>query len=144
MDSIIGNLKLSCILVYLDDINVFSRTFNKHLKHLEKVFIRLEDANLKIKPSKCSFFKEQIEYLGYTVSKEGLKPQPCKVEAVKKMSIPKNRKNIQVFIGMMGYYRRFIENFSKIGLPLFQLLEKDTPFIWTNSCQNSFDALNQN
>ena len=57
------------------------------------------------------------------------------------MSIPKNTKDIQVFLGMMGYYRRFIENFSKIGLPLFQLLKKETPFIWTNSCQNSFDTL---
>ena len=136
-----NNLKLSCVLVYLDDINVFSRTLNKHLQHLEKVFKRLEDANLKIKPSKCSFFKEQIEYLGYIVSKEGLKPQPWKVEAVKKMSIPKNKKDIQVFLGMMGYYRRFIENFSKIGLPLFQLLKKDTPFIWTKNCQNCFNTL---
>ena len=102
MDFILSNLKLSCVLVYLDDINVFSRTFNEHLQHLEKVFKRLKDANLKIKPSKCSFFKEQIEYLGHIVSKEGLKPQPCKVEAVKKMPISKNKKDIQVFLGMMG------------------------------------------
>ena len=77
---------MSCVLVYLDDINVFSRTFDGHVLHLEEVFKRLAKANLKLKPKKCVFFKEQIKYLGYVVDKEGLCPQNSKLEAVQKMA----------------------------------------------------------
>ena len=74
MDTILGDLKISCVLVYLDDINVFSRTFNEHVAHLEEVFKRLAKANLKLKTNKYVFSKEQIEYLGYVVDKDGLHP----------------------------------------------------------------------
>ena len=124
MDSILGDLKLSCDLVYLDDINVFSKTFTDHLQHLEEVFKRLLAINLKIKPSKCSFFKSQLEYLGFVVDPHGLRPQPAKVDGINKMAAPSNKKDVQVFLGMVGYYRRFIPNFSKHTEPIFWILKR--------------------
>ena len=79
MDVILDNLKLSCVLVYLDDINVFSYTFTNHLQHLEEVFCQLLKANLKLKPHKCQFFKEQLDYLGFVVNKDGLRLQMDRV-----------------------------------------------------------------
>ena len=79
MDNLLGDLKMSCVLVYLDDITVFSRTFTEHLGHLRAVFDRLQDAGLKLKPSKCSFFREEMEFLGHKVTKEGISPLPTKL-----------------------------------------------------------------
>lgn len=140
MDTVIGDLKLLCVLVYLDDINVFSRTFDEHLLHLEAVFCRLISANLKLKPRKCNFFKEHLEFLGYKISKEGLSPVPAKVEAIEKMQTPANKRDVQVFLGMIGYYRRFIPGFASIGDPLFHLLKGEVPFNWSSSCQEAFDT----
>ena len=141
MDSVLADLKFSCVLIYLDNINVFSKTFNEHLLHLEQVFIRLAQNNLKLKPKKCHFFKDRIDYLGFIVSKDGLLPQPDKISAIEHMSTPANKRDIQVFLGMVGYYRRFISDFSKIAQPLFHLLKHEVPFIWSNDCKVSFDLL---
>ena len=104
MDIVLGDLKLSCALVYLDDINVFSRTFTTHLADLESVFKRLLHTNLKIKPRKCHFFKEQLEYLGFVVSSKGILPQEDKITAITKMPYPNNKRDVQVFLGMVNYY----------------------------------------
>ena len=82
-----------------------------------------------------------MEYLGHIVSKGGIKPQLSKINAIVKMTPPKNRKDIQIFLGMVGYYCRFIKNFSGTALPLFHLLKKESIFIWNEACQESFDAL---
>ena len=141
MDSVLADLKFSCVLIYLDNINVFSKTFNEHLEHLEQVFIRLAQNNLKLKPKKCHFFKDRIDYLGFIVSKDGLLPQPDKILAIEHMSTPANKRDIQVFLGMVGYYRRFISDFSKIAQPLFHLLKHEVPFIWSNDCKVLFNLL---
>lgn len=141
MDAVMGDLKLTSVLVYLDDINVFSRTFHEHLRHLEEVFQRLLKANLKLKPRKCNFFKEHLEFLGFVISKDGLRPVPAKVEAISHMQVPANKRDIQVFLGMIGYYRRFIPNFAQLGDPLFNLLRTDVDFFWSTACQKAFDAL---
>ena len=94
MDYILSDLKLSCVLVYLDNINVFSHTFNKHLRHLEEVFSRLVKNNMKLKPSKCHFFKSQVDYLGFIIDQNGLCPQSPKIEAINKMSTPANKRDI--------------------------------------------------
>ena len=104
MDNLLGDLKLSCVLVYLDDITVFSKTFSDHLEHLKQVFLRLRTAGLKLKPSKCSFFQENMEFLGHKVSREGIHPLPNKIEAIKNMAVPSSLRDIQVFLGMAGYY----------------------------------------
>ena len=123
MDHVFADLKFSCVLVYLDDINLFSQTFTNHLSHLEEVFERLIAANLKLKPKKCTFFKEQIDYLGFIVNKKGLQPQPSKIESIVKMQRPSNKRDIQVFLGMIGYYRQFLPLFSVTAQPLFNLLK---------------------
>ena len=90
MDSILHDLKLSCVLVYLDDITVFSATFTDHLAHLKEVFIKIQEAGLKLKPSKCAFFKERLEFLGHEVTQTGICPMTKKVEAINKMLPPTN------------------------------------------------------
>ena len=119
MDTILSDLKYSCVLIYLDDINVFSRTFNEQLEHLEQVFIWLAKNNLKLKPKKCHFFKDQIDYLGFIFSKDELAPQQDKVDTIEHMTSPQSKCDIQVFIGMVGYYWQFIVDFSKTAQPLF-------------------------
>ena len=88
MDSVLRDLTLSCVLVYLDNITVFSSTFANHLNHLCSVFQRLRETGLKLKPSKCSFFKEQLEFLGHKVTKNGIKPMNTKINAIDKMAPP--------------------------------------------------------
>ena len=122
MDSIMSDLKLSCVLVYLDDINVFSKTFSDHMSHLRAVFTRLRKAGLKLKPSNCQFFKNSLEFLGFVVTSKGVKPVPAKVEAIEKMKTPENLRDIQCFLGMLGYYRRFVFEFATLAEPLTYLL----------------------
>lgn len=88
IDNTLLDLKLTYVLIYLDDINIFSKTFDKHFCHLKEVFKCLLNANLKLKPKKCYFFKYKIEFLGFKVIQEGLGPMPHKIEAVEKMSLP--------------------------------------------------------
>ena len=109
--------------------------------YLEEVFKRLAIANLKIKPSKCQFFKEQLNYLGFVVDKNILKPQMSKVEALYKLAIPKSQLDIQLFLGTVNYYKRFIPKFSAIAEPLFHLLRGENKFVWTADCQTSFKTL---
>ena len=97
--------------------------------------------NLKIKPSKFSFFKSHLEYLGFVVDPHGLRPQPAKVDGINKMAAPSNKKDIQVFLGMMGYYCQFIPNFSKHAEPIFRLLKKEAEFAWTEQCKIAFEYL---
>ena len=140
MDSILRDLKLSCVLVYLDDITVFSSTFTAHLEHLRAVFEKIRAAGLKLKPSKCSFFKDRLEFLGHEVSRTGIKPMMNKVEAIDKMLPPTSLRDVQVFLGMMGYYRQFIPDFARLSEPLVQLL-RGVPFDWGPEQQASFESL---
>ena len=143
MDNILGDLKMSCVLVYLDDITVFSRTFHEHLTHLRLVFDRLRNAGLKLKPAKCSFFQSEMEFLGHRVSRDGIAPLPGKVDAIRQMSTPASLRDIQVFIGMVGYYRQFVPHFAELAEPLVRLLTKDTPFVWGEEQESAFRALTE-
>lgn len=131
MDTILGDLKLSCVLVYLDNINVFSKTFSEHLEHLEEVFRRLAAAKPKIKPRKCQFFKEQLEYLIYVVDSTGLRPQQSKVKDLTKMKTPESKRDVQVFLEIVGCYCQFVPQFAAIGKPLFHLLKVGVQFNWS-------------
>ena len=125
MDNTFRTLKNTCVLVYLDDINVYSKSFDSHLKDLRKVFTRLGEIGSKLKPKKCSFFKKELEYLGHIVSKDGVKPLPAKLEAIQKMLPPTNVTKLQSFLGLIGYYRRFIPSFANSAQALLNLLKKD-------------------
>ena len=128
---------------YLDDILIFSPDNKTHLEHLEVVFQRLREADLKLKASKCNFFKKHIQYLGHLVSGEGIEPLPEKLEAVRKMPPPTTPKEIRQFLGLVGYYRKFVPKFADIARPLTNLTKLDVPYEWTNKCQEAFEFLKQ-
>ena len=128
---------------YLDDILIFSPDNKTHLEHLEVVFQRLREADLKLKASKCNFFKKHIQYLGHLVSGEGIEPLPEKLEAVRKMPPPTTPKEIRQFLGLVGYYRKFVPKFADIARPLTNLTKLDVPYEWTNRCQEAFEFLKQ-
>lgn len=141
MDLILADLQWTTCLVYLDDIIVFGRTFHEHLTRLDGVLEKLRQANLKVKPSKCNLFSTQVHYLGHVISSEGVMPDPAKVEAVREWPIPANQTEVQSFIGLASYYRRFVRGFADTARPLHQLAEKGRRFRWTEECQVAFDRL---
>ena len=143
MDLVLSGLQWSQCRVYLDDIIVLGRTFNEHLGNLQAVLQRLRQAGLKLKPSKCAFFKHEVKYLGHVISTSGVAPDPSKIEKVANWPVPISMKAVQQFVGLASYYRRFIENFAQIAKPLHRLTERNSKFVWTKKCQNSFEELRQ-
>ena len=128
---------------YLDDILIFSPDNKTHLEHLELVFQRLREADLKLKASKCNFFKKHIQYLGHLVSGEGIEPLPEKLEAVRKMPPPTTPKEVRQYLGLVGYYRKFVPKFADIARPLTNLTKLDIPYEWTTRCQEAFEFLKE-
>jgi len=123
MEKFMGEMNLRECLIFIDDILIFSKTFEEHLTRLEAVFGRLEQHNLKLKPSKCEFFNTSVVYLGHVVSHDGISTDPEKTAAIKNWQPPKNVKDLRQFLGFAGYYRRFVEGFSSLAQPLNALLE---------------------
>lgn len=111
------------------------------MNKLTKLLGRLKTAGLTLQPDKCFFLRQEITYLGHLITEVGVKPDPRKTEAVAKFPTPRNRKNIKQLLGLVGYYRRFIQNFAKLSKPLTNLLKKDTPFFWGDLQQTTFETL---
>ena len=128
-------------MTYLDDIIIFSKNELEHLEHLEEVFHQLRKAGLKMKHSKCDFFKSEIHYLGRLISADGISPLPDKLDSIKNMPAPKDAKEIKQFLGLAGYYRKFVPRFADISRPLTALMKKELKFVWTTECQKSFELL---
>ena len=128
---------------YLDDIIIYSRSEKEHLEHLEEIFIRLKAAGLKLKLEKCCFFKRHIQYLGHLISADSIQPLPEKLESIAKMPAPKNPKEVKQFLGLVGYYRKFVPRFADISWVLTQLTKKDVEFKWTPECENCFQILKE-
>ncbi|KMQ92398.1 enzymatic polyprotein endonuclease reverse [Lasius niger] len=141
MDNVLTGLQGNELFVYLDDIVVYARSLEEHKIKIENLMQRLRKANLQLQPEKCQFLRNEVVYLGHVIGSDGVKPDPNKIHAMKNFPIPKNPKNIKQFLGLTGYYRRFIKNFSKIAKPLTDLLKKDKPFIWTPLQENAFATL---
>ena len=129
------------VTAYIDDILVLSSTLEEHLEHLQRVVDRLLEVNLKLKPSKCKFVREEVEYLGHVITAGGLKTNPRLTDAVQKFPRPENLQELRRFIGMSSYYRRFIPNFAKIAQPLHHLTTKGTPFNWAADQDAAFMSL---
>lgn len=128
-------------VLYLDDIIVYSKHFEEHLRNLSLVFDRLENANLKLKAKKCSFFKQEVTFLGHIVSREGVKTDPSKTRAVMDWKIPQSVTELRSFLGLVSYYRRFIKDFAKIAKCFHGLTSKNTPWNWTAECDEAFNHL---
>ena len=139
-----GVLKdLPFAMAYLDDIIIYSSTPEEHLEHIRTVFKKLCDAKLSMKLSKCHFFAKEIQYLGHILSTEGIKPVPAKTEAIRAMHPPVNPKQVRAFLGLVGYYRKFIKNFAKIAKPLTMLTRMDIKFEWKETHQYAFMKLKE-
>ena len=122
MNKVLKGLKLA--MKYLDDIIIFSQNELQHLEHLEIVFSHLREAGLKMKRSKCDFFKSEIHYLGHLISPEGISPLPNKLDSIKHMLVLNSAKEIKQFLGLTGYYRKFVPRFADISRPLTTLTEE--------------------
>ena len=125
---------------YLDDILVFSPDMESHLEHLRLLFERLRSTDLKLKEVKCNFLKKNIQYLGHIVSGEGITPLPEKLDSIQKM-LPSKTPKVKQFLGLIGYYRKFVPRFSDLARPLNALTRKNMEFEWTPICQESFNLL---
>ncbi|XP_027155340.1 uncharacterized protein LOC113755857, partial [Coffea eugenioides] len=129
------------VVIFIDDILIYSKTREEHVKHLEMVLQILREHKWYAKFSKCEFWLEEISFLGHKVSKDGIAVDPAKVEAVTMWKQPETPTEVRSFLGLAGYYRRFIKDFSKIAGPMAELTKKGNKFIWTPKCESSFQEL---
>ena len=149
MENCLGDLHLNWCIIYLDDIIVYSKTPEEHIKRLKGVFEKLKAAGLKLKPSKCEFFKEKITYLGHVVSKEGIETDPKKIAAVKYWPRPETVTQVRKFLGFTNYYRKFLHDYAKIARPLNKLISGDnakrkhTKVVWDEDCEVAFQKLKE-
>ena len=141
MNTVLTGLNGLKAFVYLDDIIIYALDIADHSKKLEEVFRRLREFNLKLNPSKCSFMRKEVNYLGHVITDKGVKPDPQKIKCVLDFPIPTNTKELKSFLGLSGYYRRFIPSYGQISKPLTSLLKKDVQFSWSDLCQEAFDKL---
>ena len=141
MNTIFQPLLRKCVLVFVDDILIYSSTLEAHLNHLQQVFHILNDHKLLLKRSKCSFAQQQLEYLGHIISGQGVATDPKKIEVVANWPQPSDTRQLRGFLGLSGYYRKFIKNYGILSRPLTNLLKKDVLFHWTPQLQTCFDTL---
>ena len=153
MEKCIGDMNLKECMIYLDDILVFSETFEEHIRRLEAIFRRLRGYGFKLKPSKCALFRNRIKCLGHIVSHEGIETDPAKTDALRNWLVPTNVKQLRSFLWFAGNYRKFVKGYSMIAKPLNKLLEglrsKETrgrknnnaSLPWTTVEQEAFDLL---
>jgi hypothetical protein len=130
-----------CVEVYMIDFIVYGNIYQEAFDNLEKVLIRCQEMNLSLSHEKCKMLLNEGVVLGHHVSFERVKVDPAKIEVIVRLPPPKSQKEVRSFLGHAGYYRRFIENFTKIDAPMFGLLIKDVDFLWTEQCQIAFETL---
>ena len=141
MDIALAGLPSDRILAYMDDIVIFSTTFDEHLKNLEQVFQRLSHSGISLKLSKCIFASEKVDFLGFELSQNGLTPQYRLTEAIDNFKRPETKKELKSFLGLAGFYRSFIPNFAEISHPLNRLTSDTVAFSWDDTCEQAFCTL---
>ncbi|UYV65660.1 hypothetical protein LAZ67_3004992, partial [Cordylochernes scorpioides] len=141
MENMLGNLRWQICLCYLDEVIIYSSDFSTHLKRIEAVLKCFREANLKLNNKKCQFAFEELEILGHITNQHGIKPAEHNIKAIRDFPRPKKIKEVQSFLGMCSYYRKFIKGFSKIADPLTSLIKKNVPFTWTENQEKAFQTL---
>jgi hypothetical protein len=141
MDEALQGLTGRICFVYLDDIIIYGRTPDEHAQRLLQVLQRIREKGLRLQQDKCEFLRPELEYLGHVVTPEGIKPNEGKIRAIKNHKKPHNEKTLRGLLGLVGYYRKFIKNFSMISAPLTQLLKKTTDWQWSPECETSYETL---
>ena len=122
---------------------IFGKTLEEHNMNLINVLERIKKLGLKLEPTKCEYLRPELKYLGHLITADGVKPNPVKIKAVKERKKLTNVKQVQSFLGLAGYYRKFIKNFSSIARPLTKLAKKETIFDWTSKCKEAFNKLKE-
>ena len=143
MEVTLRGLQWHTCLIYLDNVLIFGSDFEEHMIRLEDVLSRIRDAGLKLKPEKCQLLQSSVNFLGHTISAEGILPNPENLAKVKQWPVPTTPTQVRQILGLGSYYRRFIMGYSDLVRPLTLLTHKNKPFIWSTECQESFDALKQ-
>ena len=143
VNNVLRNLLDQCVIAYLDDILVYSKTLDDHRQHVTKVLTCLAAVDLKLEPEKCEFHQKVVDFLGYVVTTEGIKADPEKVKALLEWPRPTNVKELQSFLGTINFNRRFIRGFSQLALPLTKLTRKDTLYEWSKDQQQAFQRLKE-
>ena len=141
MNEILGNLVNTYMVVYLDDIPIYSQNETEHVGHVKEVLRRLRDNNLYVKGSKCVFHADEVRFLGFNVNAKGLTMDTDKVQRILDWPAPSSVKTLQSFLGFANFYRRFIFNYSKTISNLTSLTRKDIPFLLTDQARMEFEAL---
>jgi hypothetical protein len=129
------------ILIFIDDILIYSKSEEEHEHHLKIVLQTLREHKLYAKFNKCDFYQRKIQYLGHLISEDGIAVDPENIKYIMEWIVPKNVTDIQSFMGITGYYRQFIKGFPKISYPITSLQNKGVKFIWSQKCQDGFDKL---
>jgi len=131
------------VVVFIDDILIYYKFEEEHVEHMKIVLQVLKEKKLYAKLSKCEFWLNEVSFLGHIISGNGIAVDPSKVDAVSQWETPKSVTEVRSFLGLTGYYRRFIEGFSKLAVLLTQLTCKGRAFVWDVQCENSFNELKQ-
>ena len=132
---------LEFVKVYMDDVLIHSRTREEHMKHLEIVFQCLKEQKYYVKAEKCKFVQPEVDFLGHSISKDGVRPMAGRIEVIKSWPTPTDIKSLRTFLGFVGYYRKFIPRFAKLTGPLYELLKDDNVFQWSDDRNCSFAAI---
>ena len=140
---VLGGLPTDQVLCYVDDILLMTRSYTDHTKLLAEVFDRFRRANLRLHPGKCRFFAKSVKYLGHVWTRDGLQVDQAKTEVIRSFPRPRSKKQVKSFLGILGYYRRFVDKFSQKAAPLRALLKEDCPFRWTDEEEVSFETLKE-
>merc|ERR1711893_344723 len=141
MEKMLDGLVYQFVVVYLDDVVIYSESIEKHLEHLRQVLERFKQAGLKLKPKKCELCRNQVDYLGHTVSPEGKGTKKDLIEKVQNWTPPRTVKQVRQFLGLANYYHDFVESYSEIVEPMIRLTDKKVKFVWTPECQTAFETL---
>ena len=141
MNEIFADLLDICVVVYLDDILIYSSNLEEHKRHVKEVLRRLRKHQLYASPSKCSFHQDRIEFLGFIISTDGLQMDKDKVQVIQDWPTPRRVKDIQSFLGFANFYRRFIRGYSELSAPLTHLTWKTITWNWSANCENAFETI---
>ena len=143
MEIVLRGLQWHTCLIYLDDILVFGASFEQHMERVDEVLTRIKDAGLKLKPEKCQLLQTSVDFLGHTISSNGVLPIPANLAKIQAWPVPTTPTHVRQILGLGSYYRRFVKGYSDLVLPLTQLTHKGKDFVWTDNCQKAFDTLKE-